>query len=290
MPFAFDLSKHWPITCKHTVRDPTRKTSITSEVSYYVEVVAVRSGLQAKKRKRASFRLVSSLKRGLELQKELSLGWSGQWKTVSREKRIRLSDTGGYAHVKFSVRPSPYMFSTQTHPNFIDRSFQIVTPQMEAIPSFASIPFTLNIITTTPPMYWHEDPGPSCPIPPSSAQEIDFSLERVFSVHPIDCDSSLSITTRILNLGGMGPNQSTTRSGGPAIFESSDKTWMPSNSKNDPKRGQWRHEAKFSSSFRCICPSTLTTELLKIEVSLYLVYLFGQNPRDAFTVSNADEG
>lgn len=101
IPFKFKLSNQLPYTCKFAVNHP--ETKVTSEISYHVEVVGDRQALRAKRRQRTAFRVIPSLTRGVAIQEELASAWPGEWRTVSRERRIPLGTTGGYSHVQFSV-------------------------------------------------------------------------------------------------------------------------------------------------------------------------------------------
>lgn len=103
VPFHFELSKQLPYTCRYSLNQAD--ATITSEISYHVELVGVRPAWRSKRRQRTAFRVVPSLVQGMAIQHHLAMTWPGQWRTVSRERRIPLGTTGGYSHVQFSVSP-----------------------------------------------------------------------------------------------------------------------------------------------------------------------------------------
>ena len=138
-------------------------------------------------------------------------------------------------------------------------------PSIDVIPSSTYIPFNLTISSCSPRISWDETSEYEFIEPPTKPLDVDFKLEGIVRIQPPwQVLPAATTTNTILRLGGMGPGQ-VVLNGGPVAMEISERTWVPE--LHDPSQGSWRQETKFSSQFRLVCPTTLISELMRVEVS-----------------------
>ncbi|KAI0087769.1 hypothetical protein BDY19DRAFT_953089 [Irpex rosettiformis] len=241
IPFQFALPEPLLPTCKHRTKDNTNKQEIVGEVAYHLEIIGARGALHSARRERTTFKVLPPSARGTQLQDKLTPTWTGDWRTVSRYVNIPVGN-GRTSHV-------------QMH---------FVLPAIEAIPSSVYIPFTLSITSCSPRIRWGDTSEFEFIEPPMKPLDVDFRLERVLRIQPQGLRTPVATATNtILRLGGMGPGQ-VVQNGGPVAVETSERIWMPE--LYDPNQGSWMQETKFSSRFRLVCPTTLISEVMRVEV------------------------
>ena len=137
---------------------------------------------------------------------------------------------------------------------------------------FVPIPFTINVSTTTKSMRKEDVSGnkPIFPAPPRSAPEVEFKLMRKAEIKAQEWDENIEKkNTMIGMLGGLGAASAIPSSHVPRI-DVLDKVWLPDtgHGKYDEKKGSWRQETSFKSSFVLTCPPSFTTKELSISVSV----------------------
>ena len=133
---------------------------------------------------------------------------------------------------------------------------------------FTPIPFTLNIVTTTKPMVHtvKDMMGATFPSPPITAQGVELRLIRkVFlQAEEWQADSSEIVT----KLGGLGPRVGPTDSDDTATVEVMEKTWIPDSGDEKGRRGAWRQETVFKSSFMLTCPPSFESSIMSVAVCI----------------------
>ena len=140
---------------------------------------------------------------------------------------------------------------------------------MEAYPVSVPIPFTINISTTTKPMRKEETPadGSIFPEPPHSAPELDFKLTRNLEIHAENWEEKDS--HKIAMLGGLGEVSGHGSSNAPRV-EVLDNAWISDtgHGRRDEKKrkGSWRQETRFRSSFVLTCPPSFVSKALALKV------------------------
>lgn len=110
---------------------------------------------------------------------------------------------------------------------------QLTYPSMPSLPLSATIPFTLRVITVSPPLS-RDDNSTIWPAPPSHPREVLAEVEQYVSIR-IGAETRTHAAPMASMWGGVmdvGP------------FE---KQWLPC--EGDTARGQWRQEMTLRSSF-----------------------------------------
>ncbi|KAF7338608.1 Arrestin-N domain-containing protein [Mycena venus] len=238
LPFQFLLPLNLPPSFHCSVVD--RK----GVVSYAIEVVADRPGIFKRNRRIASiFSLVpAATPQDLAFQHSLLQGWSGDWKAVVYEDRIRRGIWGDYSVVKT----------------------KLVMPALAAFPMSTPFPFRIHITTETKPMKHSdgpEDKGKALfPAPPLNFSQLKLTLIR--NVHFRTFNRNAHAMETVLLLGGTGDSpQSATH-----LTEADPPEWIPSNS--DKSKGIWRRTVHMQSTMCLSIPPAFNTEILSWDYAL----------------------
>ncbi|KAJ6547161.1 hypothetical protein B0H19DRAFT_1164253 [Mycena capillaripes] len=245
LPFQFLLPDNLPPSFHCSVVD--RK----GLVSYAVEVVADRPGIFKRNRRIASvFSVVPpGAPQDLSFQRSLLQGWSGQWKAVVHEDRIRRGIWGEYSIVKT----------------------KLVMPALAAFPMSTVLPFRIHIVTETKPMKQTDGPEeknkPLFPAPPLNFSQLKLTLVR--NVHFRTSNRNARATETVISLGGTGDSpQSATH-----LLEADPPEWVPSPN-GDKSKGIWRRTVHLQSSICLSVPPTFNTQILSWDYAFRLCVPF----------------
>ncbi len=103
VPFRFTLPSVLPASGVYG------KNPFTATVHYFVKVVGIRSGFHKNKEILCRFAVVPSNIAGFELSRSFKAGWTGKWKTVVEQKRMRQFFFGEYASASVIVSRNPFI-------------------------------------------------------------------------------------------------------------------------------------------------------------------------------------
>ncbi|KAH9926845.1 hypothetical protein B0H21DRAFT_137373 [Amylocystis lapponica] len=217
----------------------------TASINYFLEAVGVRSGvLRMNRRVVQPLAVLPPDVAGSQLRSQLQAGWTGPWKTIVRQERVRKGIWGDYANVKM----------------------EFSYPAIEQFPLFTRIPFTLKIRTVSKPMKPEDtsDNKPIFPAPPAQPREVQFNLER--RTHMQAREWSYTSGDSLPSIGGMGTSLT------PCNVEILEKIWRPT---SDSGKGVWVQETMFSSAILLKCPPTFRFDTISISYDMHLQVNFG---------------
>ncbi|KAJ7273339.1 hypothetical protein C8J57DRAFT_1317592 [Mycena rebaudengoi] len=231
LPFQFLLPDNLP---------PSFHCSVANRIgiiSYAIEVVADRPGIFKFNRRIASvFSVVPAASPpDLGFKQFLLDGWSGEWKAVVHEDRIRRGIWGDYSLVKT----------------------KLVMPALVAFPMSTAFPFRVHITTETKPVKRTDSPEeknkPLFPAPPMNLSELEITLIR--NVHFKVSQRHAYTTETVALVGGTGesPRSRTT------FMEADPPEWIQS---PDSSKGIWRRTVHMASTVSLPFPPTFSCEIL----------------------------
>ncbi|KAJ7470385.1 hypothetical protein FB451DRAFT_1253559 [Mycena latifolia] len=232
LPFQFHLPVGLPPSFHCSVLD--RKGII----SYAIEVVADRPGIFKSNRRIASvFSLVPpAAPQDLGFQQFLLQGWSGEWKAVVHEDKIRRGIWGDYSIVKT----------------------KLVMPALAAFPMSTMFPFRIHITTETKPVRRTDGPEektkPLFPAPPMNFSQLQLTLIRNVHLRTSHRHARPAETVLLVGETGESPG-SVTR-----LLEADPPEWIPSS--KDKDKGIWRRTVHMQSAMCLSVPPTFSTEIL----------------------------
>ncbi|KAJ7125252.1 hypothetical protein C8R44DRAFT_782710 [Mycena epipterygia] len=236
-PFRFQLPADLPPSFHCSIM------AFRGEVSYSLEVVGERPGLF--RSNRHIRRLISVVppasQKQLLARESLMQGWSGSWKHVKQEEKLRQGIWGDYSHA----------CATLSIPDL--RSFPIATP----------IPFNLEVETLTKLVHRSDRPEEKgkqlFPAPPALSSEVKQILKRTaeIRVRSKTCYAEdtfdLQHIRRLDAIGGFSHARAVQ-----AVAE--EPEWIPKEGKED--RGIWKRKVHFKSTLTFPFAPTFSTETL----------------------------
>ncbi|KAI0725864.1 hypothetical protein C8Q72DRAFT_567853 [Fomitopsis betulina] len=203
IPFKFRLPADLPPSFDFN------DTGDSARITYTIEAVPDHSGIRTS-RVEVPLTVVPDDPEGGRVRPALDAGWDGSWTTkVVREQLCRAHGLIG------------------------DATMELTYPSMPSLPLSATIPFTLRVITVSPPLS-RDDNSTIWPAPPSHPREVLAEVEQCVSIR-IGAETRTHAAPMASMWGGVmdvGP------------FE---KQWLPC--EGDTARGQWRQEMTLRSSF-----------------------------------------
>ncbi|KAJ6606605.1 hypothetical protein DFH09DRAFT_897028 [Mycena vulgaris] len=229
LPFQFHLPGNLPPSFHCQVVD--RK----GVISYAIEVVADRPGIFKFNRRIASvFSLVPPASpQDLAFQQFLQ-GWSGEWKAVVHEDKIRRGIWGDYSIVKT----------------------KLVMPALVAFPMSTVFPFRIHITTETKPLKHTDGPEeknkPLFPAPPMNFSQLQLTLIR--NVHFRTSRRHAQTTETVLLVGQTGNSPGSAS----LLMEADPPEWIPSGK----DKGIWRRTVHMQSAMCLSVPPTFNSEIL----------------------------
>ncbi|KAI0802031.1 hypothetical protein BC629DRAFT_1252909, partial [Irpex lacteus] len=214
-PFSFKLPSTLLPSCEYGGLN-----TYVCNVRYFVQVVGRRPGkLKLNERHLVAFPVLPALTSGAKLRETFQQGWRGPWRATAQEKDVRRGIWGDHSHVKVTLD----------------------LPDIEVIPIFTSIPYTITITTHTKPMARDEGITDDSlfPVPPTKPEEVSFWLE-----------SDVFMKTK-----------SWTANRNDNFVQTLDKVWIPEGEKK-AGRGRWKQEVVFRSKLRLNCAPSFDSETL----------------------------
>ncbi|KAJ7771806.1 hypothetical protein B0H16DRAFT_1364589 [Mycena metata] len=232
LPFQFHLPPNLPPSFHSSVH---RRKGI---ISYAIEIVADRPGIFKMNRRIASvFSVVpAATPQDLVYQEFLLQGWSGEWKAVVHEDKIRRGIWGDYSVVKT----------------------KLVLPALATFPMSTPFPFRIHITTETKP---GPEEKPGFPAPPLNFSQLEFTLIR--NVHFRTGKRSAHVGETVLLLGETGDSPASATH----LMEADAPEWIPTNQKG---KGVWRRTVHMQSSISLSVPPTFDTPPLSWDYAFRL--------------------
>ncbi|KAJ7702410.1 hypothetical protein B0H17DRAFT_1044255 [Mycena rosella] len=230
LPFQFHLPVGLP---------PSFHCSVTDSkgiISYAIEVVADRPGIFKVNRRIASvFSLVPpATPQDLVFQQSLLQGWSGDWKAVIHEDKVRRGIWGDYSIVKT----------------------KLVMPALAAFPMSTVFSFRIHITTETKPVKHTDGPEakkkPLFPAPPMNFSQLQLTLVRNVHFRTGRRHSHAGETVLLVGETGESPRSAT------RAMEADPPEWIPSGK----DKGIWRRTVHMQSAMCLSVPPTSNTEIL----------------------------
>ncbi|KAJ7125248.1 hypothetical protein C8R44DRAFT_135090 [Mycena epipterygia] len=236
-PFRFQLPENLPPSfhCSGNSR--------SGAVSYSLEVVGDRPGLfRSNHRIRRLISVVPAASQSQLLAKEsLMQGWSGPWKDIKREEKMRQGIWGDYSHAR----------ATLSIPNL--PSFPITTP----------IPFNLEVETQTKLVHRSDRPEEKgkqlFPAPPLRSSEVKQVLRRTTEIRARRLTRRAEDTFDLQGIRSFGDIERVSRARAmQAVAE--EPEWIPKEGKED--RGIWKRKVHFNFTLTFPFAPTFSTETL----------------------------
>ncbi|KAJ7458867.1 hypothetical protein FB451DRAFT_1563751 [Mycena latifolia] len=158
-PFRFQLPENLPPSF-HCSGNSCRAT-----ISYSLEVVGDRPGL---------------LRANRRIRRLISVGWTGPWKDITRDQKLRVGLWGDHSHARATVK---LFFFRSSRVRFLNRALQLSLPDLPTLPITTPIPFRLDIVTETKLVRRSEHPvdkagKPLFPAPPVRSAQFTQVLRR----------------------------------------------------------------------------------------------------------------
>ncbi|KAJ7163765.1 hypothetical protein C8R46DRAFT_325594 [Mycena filopes] len=245
-PFQFTIPGNLPPSLHHPC----------ATIGYSLEVVAERP--TGKKRRLSRFFPVTSAasQRQLLAKESLRQGWTGPWREIKHERRIRQGLWGDYSHVS----------ATLSLPDL--PSFPIATP----------IPYSVHIVTETKTLDRSESSKNSNSLfttPPTRSSQLTQTLRRRTDYRVRDCDTEfndvidepfdLQKARSLADDDGVECTPAVE-----AVVE--EPEWIP---KDDGKnRGVWRRSARFTSTITFPFAPTFSSKTLVWQYTLEFIVRF----------------
>ncbi|KAI0087523.1 hypothetical protein BDY19DRAFT_954117 [Irpex rosettiformis] len=238
IPFTFTLPTQLYPSCEYG-----NYHAKFARIRYFVETVGKRPGIwRFNKRLVRAFPVLPPSDLGAELREAFQRGWQGPWCKTVKENDIRRGVWGEHSHVQM----------------------MLTLPEVETLPVFVPIPFTLTVITHSKSMKRDEKSSnePIFPAPPLGPQEVDFFLESDVWIKAKSWDATRrgDFTAQ---LGGLGPQKLSPTD--PVHIEAPEKVWIPADEKSE--KGRWIQEVTFKSSIRLSCAPSFSSETMMLSVS-----------------------
>ncbi|KAJ6595548.1 hypothetical protein DFH09DRAFT_1024301 [Mycena vulgaris] len=230
LPFQFHLPVHLPPSFHCSVLN--RKAGI----SYAIEVVADRPGIFKFNRRIASvFPIVPPASpQDLVFQQSLLNGWSGEWKAVVHEDKIRRGIWGDYSIVRT----------------------KLMMPALVAFPMSTVFPFRIHITTETKPVKHadgpEDDDKPLFPAPPMNLSQLQLTLIRNVHLRTANRRAHVSETVFLVGETGESPRSET------LLMEADPPEWIP----GEKDKGIWRRTVHMQSTVCLPVPPTFNSEIL----------------------------
>lgn len=217
----------------------------------------------------APFVVISPDAAGAQLRDQFTAGWTGGWKTIEQEKKIRKGLWGEHSVVKAAVRSS----MGDLQPSRVDdfRHRQLSMPDIDIVPIFTSIPFTLTVTTTSKTVERDEatTSAPIFPPVPVAPKDVELTIER--SVYIRANTWSTSSTNYVARLGGLGSGLQPAAYA-PVEVEPMEKVWIPNRSADEKKqKGVWKQEVVLKSSFALNCSPAFDADTMGQKVNFWKI-------------------
>ncbi|KAI0087779.1 hypothetical protein BDY19DRAFT_223404 [Irpex rosettiformis] len=219
-------------------------------IRYAIEVVGRRPGrLRRNLRIIMPFPVLPPLSLGAELREAFQSGWNGPWRSTVEKKSIRKGLWGEYSDVAMTF----------------------TLPEVEALPVFAPIPFTLTLVTHSKLMKRSEksEDGTIFPTPPLDPRAIELKLTSDVWIKTDGMDYTCRDKT-VTHLGGFGSQESSSGPVAGAVVGPLKKVWVPAEGEKSSEKGRWKQEVAFASSMRFSCAPSFTSETVKLSYKLKL--------------------
>ncbi|TCD69538.1 hypothetical protein EIP91_007161 [Steccherinum ochraceum] len=245
IPFQFKLPPDAPPSCQISGRVNRRGKRYEAAVVYYIEVLAVRSGLFKKNRYlRRPLAVLPMDQVGAHINEQIqSSGVAFPTRTREFRKKIRRGWLGRSATVQVQ---------------------KVSLPDLEAFPLFTRIPYAIKVTTTTKRMSYNtdlEDTGIKLfPPPPTRSTEVQFSLRRLTSLRAKT--SKAKVSEHVANLGGLGRGDSKQH----VDLEIAARRWNRHERKDG--QGTWTQETILKSFITLRCSPTFSTRVLDISYTM----------------------
>ncbi|KAJ7043292.1 hypothetical protein C8F04DRAFT_1074342 [Mycena alexandri] len=224
LPFQFHLPANLPPSFHSSVH---RRKGI---ISYAIEIVADRR-VKMNRRIASVFSLVpAATPQDLVYQQFLLQGWSGEWKAVVHEDKIRRG-WGDYSVVKT----------------------KLVMPALATFPISTPFPFRIHITTETKPGPEQKLSNLSFPAPPLNFSQLEFTLIRNVYFRTGKRSAHAGETVLFLGETGDSPGSAT------HLMEADPPEWIPTRVKG---KGVWRRTVHMQSTMSLSVPPTCDTPLL----------------------------
>jgi len=167
-------------------------------------------------------------------------GWSGSWKDIKREEKLRLGIWGDYSHAR----------ATLSIPNL--PSFPIATP----------IPFNLEVETETKLVHRSDRPEEKgkqlFPAPPARSSEVKQVLVRTTEIRARRLTRRAEDTFDLQGIRSLGIEKVSLVRAVEAVRDGAE--WIPKEGKED--RGTWKRKVHFNSTLTFSFAPTFSTETL----------------------------
>ncbi|KAJ7125247.1 hypothetical protein C8R44DRAFT_135092 [Mycena epipterygia] len=236
-PFRFQLPENLPPSFHCS------GNSLSGAVSYSLEVVGDRPGLF--RSDRCIRRLISVVppasQSRLLVRESLMQGWSGSWKHIKREEKLRQGIWGDYSHA----------CATLSIPNL--RSFPITTP----------IPFNLEVETQTKLVHRSDRPEEKgkqlFPAPPLRSSEVKQVLRRTTEIRARGLTRHAEDTFDLQHIRRLDAIERVSRARA-VLAVAEEPEWIPKEGKED--RGIWKRKVHFNFTLTFPFAPTFSTETL----------------------------
>ncbi|KAF7296023.1 Arrestin-N domain-containing protein [Mycena kentingensis (nom. inval.)] len=217
-------------------------------VAYSLEVVGQRAGMfRFNRRIRRVLQIVpAALPHQLAIKESLMQGWTGQWKSYSKEDKLRRGIWGDYAHARA----------------------RLTLPDVPSFPIGATIPFSLYIETDTKPMDRKDAPEapvdkhgkPLFPAPPQDSSLVSLKIHRWSQVRAKNytrtVDDNFTLT------GGLG--EARKESIAAVGHTLTPAVWIPAGlDEKGGGKGVWRRSLRLDSKMTLVFAPTFQTEIIQ---------------------------
>ncbi|KAI0650969.1 hypothetical protein C8Q79DRAFT_1007179 [Trametes meyenii] len=240
VPFRLEVPLDAPPSFKYS----SLMKNGSGSIRYAVTAVGVRPGaLHVNRRARVTLALVPKDLVGLSVRERLSAlgdGQISQWRTESKEEKIRRGLWGDYSTVQV----------------------QLSIPDEPVLPLFTPVPVIIKVQSTTPPSAHRKAEGsnsdkPVFPPVPDAYNKLEFKLERksFVSAQKIYHEKSVSDVVVFSKQSSAVVNA-----------DVPEKEWVPLDSGSS--KGSWVQRAMFKTTIRLDCPPSFAIDSVKCEYRL----------------------
>ncbi|KAJ7037946.1 hypothetical protein C8F04DRAFT_385901 [Mycena alexandri] len=240
-PFRFTIPDNLPPSFYHTC----------ATIGYSLEIVGERSS--GKKRRLCRFFPVTSAASHHQLLTKESLrqGWTGPWREIKRDQKIRQGLWGDYSHV----------------------SATLSIPELSFFPIATPIPYSLYIVTETKTLDRSESKNSLFPTPPTQSSKLTQVLRRTTDYRVRDCDTlfndNIYETFDLQKAQGLADDTVECTPAVEAVVD--EPEWVPRDKKD---RGIWRRSARFTSTITLPFAPTFSSKTLVWQYMLQFVVPF----------------
>ncbi|KAJ6589997.1 hypothetical protein DFH09DRAFT_220274 [Mycena vulgaris] len=245
LPFQFTLPDDLPPSFHLSL--PRHHKAV---ISYAIEVVGTRSGRRQKERQvRKIFPVLPAASPVQILAKTTQKqGWTGPWKTVSLDQKVRQGIWGDHSHARAEVK----------------------IPDVASLPRATAWPLKFFIETQTKSMSRTESPmdkhnKPLFPAPPTQPADVTLFFHREASIRALRRHATANDSFPIL--GSLGDPTSATVKTTIGAAE-----WIPDPEKRD--RGVWKRTVQFEAMVSLPFAPTFSTETVECKYFLHFTVPF----------------